>query len=441
MLESKDALLSSVMIKLKDEKKLVKKFQHFSFGAQFMVIAYLVALLVISYNINALQDEVKEALADTQHTQKLANDLLQSSEDLTRMSRTYVSTGDPIYKHAFLKVLQIRNGLTPRPSNYSPVYWHLNLENGAHLEGAKSLPMASLRALMLDANFTAREISLLDESQHASDKLAEIEQKAFALIAASVNLQDFDASSPNAKQALALLYDKDYVQAKKNIMVPISQVIASVENRTSKKIATIQSNIDFHIRLLWISILAGAAGFMAVFLYTYNRFVTPLSQLSDYDALTGVFNRRGFMLMAKHELQRSQKDDLALCLLMIDIDHFKMVNDNYGHMVGDQVLKSITKKLHMNLRASDSLGRWGGEEFIVILPNQESSRALVIAERLRESIEQSELRINKNTTVKVTISIGLSCFNKHIANLEALISSADERLYKAKQGGRNQVCR
>ncbi|MGF1742363.1 GGDEF domain-containing protein [Vibrio profundum] len=422
------------------KKKLVKKFQHFSFGAQFIVIAYLVALLAISYKINALHYEVKEALANTQYAQQLANDLLQSSEDLTRMSRTYVSTGDPMYKQAFLTVLKIRNGVAPRPTNYSPVYWHLHLENGVHLDPSEPLQRGSLRSLMLDAHFTGTEISLLDESQNASDKLAGIEQKAFSLIEQPVSSKDSDISSLRSKEALALLYDTDYVQAKKSIMVPISQVISSVNNRTSKKIARIQSNIDFYMGLLWGSILAGAAGFMVVFLYTYNRFVTPLSQLSDYDVLTGVLNRRGFMLIANHEFQCSQKDDSAMCLLMIDIDNFKVINDTYGHMAGDKVLKKLTKNLHRSLRASDSLGRWGGEEFIVILPKQSSDRALIVAERLRESIEKNTIRINKHTIIKVTISIGMSIYDKNTDNLENLISLADEQLYKAKQSGRNKVC-
>ena len=235
--------------------------------------------------------------------------------------------------------------LVPRPTSYSPVYWHLNIESGARIEPRKSLKGASLRELMLDAAFTDREISLLDDSQYTSDKLALIEQRAFALIEQPVTTAEFDVSSAHSRQALTLLYDKDYIQAKKSIMVPISRVISSVESRTSKKITRIQANVDFYIRLLWISILVGAAGSMVVFLYTYNRFVTPLSKLSDYDALTGVFNRRGFIFVTKLALKRSKKEESALSLLMVDVDHFKVVNDTYGHMVGDQVLKSLTKKL------------------------------------------------------------------------------------------------
>lgn len=164
-----------------------------------------------------------------------------------------------------------------------------------------------------------------------------------------------------------------------------------------------------------------------------------IQTLTKVDALTGIYNRRGFNELCERELIHAKRSKLTQSMLMIDIDFFKKINDQYGHPIGDQILLSLSKELGKNLRQTDILCRYGGEEFAILLPETTIQTAKTIAERLRISISNYSFEVTK-TTLHITISIGVSWMHGDHAELDILLDRADEAMYQAKRSGRNRVC-
>jgi diguanylate cyclase (GGDEF)-like protein len=165
-----------------------------------------------------------------------------------------------------------------------------------------------------------------------------------------------------------------------------------------------------------------------------------LEKQAHYDYLTGIANRRYFISKAENELKRCFRYTRDISLLMIDIDYFKKVNDNFGHPTGDVVLEKIANILKVQVRDIDFVGRIGGEEFAIILPETCVSDALNIASRLREIIENTEMQsVESIKNFKVTVSIGVATHNNDNTKFRELLSKADIALYKAKELGRNRV--
>lgn len=170
-----------------------------------------------------------------------------------------------------------------------------------------------------------------------------------------------------------------------------------------------------------------------------KRLEDELRRLATQDPLTGLFNRRHFFVLAEQEYERFRRYRHPLALFMMDIDHFKAVNDRYGHLAGDEVLAAVAGALRNNLREVDILGRYGGEEFVALLPETDLETARTSAERLRAAI--AGLRIAaRDHTLSVTLSLGvLAIADGHPMPFELLLDAADRMLYRAKQAGRNRV--
>jgi len=173
-----------------------------------------------------------------------------------------------------------------------------------------------------------------------------------------------------------------------------------------------------------------------------KRFQDMLAQRAMIDGLTGLWNRTHFEMRLQDEVAAAQRYDRPLSLIMLDVDHFKKLNDNHGHPFGDEVLQAVGEALAETARTSDWAWRYGGEEFAVILRETNLEGALTLAERLRKLIEDLTLR-NKGQEVKVTASFGVSCSEQCMNPLDFsrrwLITSADGALYAAKHAGRNRV--
>ncbi len=165
-----------------------------------------------------------------------------------------------------------------------------------------------------------------------------------------------------------------------------------------------------------------------------------LRHLAQVDAVTGLRSRRYFFELAERETSRSQRYGRSLAVLMIDIDHFKTVNDTYGHFAGDAVLQKVGEVATKVSRASDIIGRIGGEEFALVLPETKRSQALAAAERLRVALAETAVQVPGAQDLHVTVSIGVTSLMPTDATFEAILARADAALFAAKESGRNRIC-
>ncbi len=164
-----------------------------------------------------------------------------------------------------------------------------------------------------------------------------------------------------------------------------------------------------------------------------------LQYLASTDTMTGLLNRRAFFDICDEKMIEASSNESKLTCLIVDIDFFKQINDTYGHDMGDKVIKIIAKLMIENTRTIDYIGRIGGEEFAILMPNTDKEDAFFIADRLRKNIARHEILLN-NDIVNVTVSIGLSYIHNEDKNIHSLLKRADTALYEAKDSGRNQVC-
>lgn len=167
-----------------------------------------------------------------------------------------------------------------------------------------------------------------------------------------------------------------------------------------------------------------------------------LQRLASTDPLTGILNRRTFLGRAEEECDRARRYGRPMALAMIDIDHFKTVNDTFGHAMGDQAICHIADVISAGLRKSDVFCRWGGEEFALILAETNDQPALLTAQRLRLSIEETPLLRDEvgEVPLQLRVSVGVGGFHPDEETLEAFIDRVDQALYSAKRTGRNKVC-
>jgi len=203
----------------------------------------------------------------------------------------------------------------------------------------------------------------------------------------------------------------------------------SVDTHTKISIdAPGHSNVPLAILVMFIGGLINLAQIRLVL----GRVLDHLTALAQTDALTGAVNRRGFMRQIEQVHVRTAQGDHAYVVLMLDVDHFKAINDQHGHAEGDLVLKRVAHTLHDGLRVGDVVARWGGEEFCLLLPRTRLAEGHALAERLT-------LRIAATGTPRVTVSIGVAEAQAQTETVDEVIRRADAALYRAKQTGRNRV--
>lgn len=164
--------------------------------------------------------------------------------------------------------------------------------------------------------------------------------------------------------------------------------------------------------------------------------------LATTDPLTGVLNRRAFMERMEEELHRSHRENASLSLTLADIDHFKMINDRYGHQAGDLVLERFTEQLSKSSRPYDFVGRYGGEEFVICLSGVDALQGRLTAERMRERTEEMKIiPPDSSQSIQITASFGVASLSTGSKeSLDSLIKRADDAMYRAKREGRNRVC-
>lgn len=170
-----------------------------------------------------------------------------------------------------------------------------------------------------------------------------------------------------------------------------------------------------------------------------------LHDLATHDSLTGLLNRRALYERIESEMKRAQHAAWALSLLLLDLDHFKQVNDTYGHLIGDRMLCLVADTVTKSVRPYDWVGRWGGEEFLVVMRETERKDALKVAERVRKNVAQAQLEIanDEKHFVQIHVSGGVTAFDtfsQEDCEIDELLQQADTALYLAKEKGRNQIC-
>lgn len=204
----------------------------------------------------------------------------------------------------------------------------------------------------------------------------------------------------------------------------------------------------WHSQVIWgsaalVLITLVAAIFSASLVHTLrqqenHRF--QLTLLATTDSLTGVLNRRRFTEVGTDEFFRCRRYDKPMSLLMLDIDHFKNVNDTWGHLAGDHVLQNFAATINVAIRETDRMGRWGGEEFAVLLPETDLTDAGAVAERIRYAVQEStSMSLDGESPIRVTVSIGVASLSPNDTSFENILSRADNCLYNAKTIGRNCV--
>jgi len=170
----------------------------------------------------------------------------------------------------------------------------------------------------------------------------------------------------------------------------------------------------------------------------YKKMERQLAQMALFDDLTGSLSRAAFFQQAEKEFARARRYHRPLTTLMIDIDHFKRVNDEYGHAAGDQVLVIFAEAVQEMIRTTDFMGRVGGEEFAILMPDTPMNAACHLAERIRERINKYPY-LARDMLIEITASLGVAELQTSDENFQALLQRADDALYSAKQGGRNRV--
>ena len=193
----------------------------------------------------------------------------------------------------------------------------------------------------------------------------------------------------------------------------------------------------FGANFVWLAISS------ALFTVKDLRRVALLEQEAIVDPLTGIYNRRHLDRRLEEECAKAKRYETKLSVLMLDIDHFKRINDSYGHKAGDEVLSHVGKLILNTIRDGDIATRYGGEEFSIIAPNLSAVEAMLFGERIRKYIETHPLTISgeqfQRQEISVTVSIGVSDLRQDVTEGDVLIRRADEALYRAKQNGRNRV--
>jgi diguanylate cyclase (GGDEF)-like protein len=166
-----------------------------------------------------------------------------------------------------------------------------------------------------------------------------------------------------------------------------------------------------------------------------------MRELATYDSMTNLYNRASCLLALENTTRQMKRAKADLVVMYLDIDHFKNINDTHGHDVGDIAIKRFANYLKSSLRESDIIGRIGGEEFLVGLPESDLENGQLVAEKLRKGIESESIILGNGTTIHITVSIGISIhrYKEEVSTMD-ILKKADIALYKAKQGGRNSVC-
>jgi diguanylate cyclase (GGDEF)-like protein len=233
----------------------------------------------------------------------------------------------------------------------------------------------------------------------------------------------------------AALFGEIYRLANGPLLPTLNQAVSIFAAEADHRMARLRQ-----AQLVVLVILLLTLGLEAMFIFRplvvrVRRYTARLYEFATQDSLTGLYNRRFFLDAAEQAVALARRHDQPLALMMLDLDHFKKINDTYGHAAGDATLKAFAEITRSNTRRTDIVGRWGGEEFMILLPATGLRDALGLAEKLRAATEASR----QGEVPAFTVSIGLTILDRGDASLRGLLDRSDQAVYDAKSRGRNQV--
>ncbi|WP_176365106.1 tetratricopeptide repeat-containing diguanylate cyclase [Pseudoalteromonas ulvae] len=273
-------------------------------------------------------------------------------------------------------------------------------------------------------------VRLSDQKAKVMALLGDYESAFYEKVASEALLADYYSQErEDARSKYKVMFDTEQTELENKVLQQ-SRLIDQLALEKGKKEHELQRLIIVLFVLIFIM--------LTVYVYRQIRHSKRLNRLANTDSLTQLANRRYTFHFAKNVFKESQTTEHPLSIVIFDIDHFKGINDRYGHPFGDEVLKGVSDAAQSGLREPDLLGRIGGEEFMVVLKHTELAQAIEIAQRIRQLIEQRTFELNKQV-VTVTASFGVSSFNPLVDDFESLFQHADEALYRAKNEGRNRV--
>lgn len=227
--------------------------------------------------------------------------------------------------------------------------------------------------------------------------------------------------------------------AKGSLVTALDAATMRYEAESEGRIAKLQSYQKMALFVIFATLLAEAVLIFRPLVRRVHNYAARLKRMANTDSLTGVDNNRAFMQKCLKELKRSKRHSKPLCVAILDLDHFKQINDKHGHPVGDEVLKAFAQFVQRSMRLEDEFARIGGEEFAVLLPHTNLEGAMVITERIRNIIEISPIRHGANEELFITVSIGVAEVDPDAVDFDRAMEAADKALYQAKQKGRNKV--
>jgi len=246
------------------------------------------------------------------------------------------------------------------------------------------------------------------------------------------------ASLPPADPAAAAPLKRLFAAARSTLLDKLNEIVAIHQSQTERILAELE---DLQLSILAVVLLTLTIEALMIFRPMVSRIVSyteEITRLASIDPLTELHNRRGFLQRCEDERVRAQRYGRQLCLLMLDADHFKQINDNYSHYAGDEMLRAMADALREVLRASDVAARLGGEEFAVLAPETDLKGATMLGERLRARIAGKAITFN-GQTIKITVSIGVAPVPAGADGIGAALREADHLMYSAKRAGRNRV--
>jgi diguanylate cyclase len=316
-----------------------------------------------------------------------------------------------------------KHHIAPNPENYAVWYRYAVSDNGELVREIENIVNNGLEFSEETSSYLYNKYIAVEENQKTVDDSAVNAQKVLIDVLKAVN--EFGDQTQSYNKDVDTYLEKitrDFGESSvKDILRQIIEATVSLKESGSQmhqKLEESRVEID-----------------------SLKRNLQQVTNESQRDFLTGVYNRKTFERLVDEQMRQAQEKKTALCLLMLDIDHFKQFNDRFGHLLGDEVLKTVARTLIDTLKGRDIVARFGGEEFIVTLPETPLEGALKVAEMVRASIATKQLKRKGTGEIygTITVSVGVALFRPQTDTLPTLIKRADDALYQSKHTGRNKV--